>query len=207
LILIVLVSLNLLACLGNLIPERKEDYRAAARLVAEQSLPGDVILFAPGFIELPFDYYYLDRKEAFGFSRDSLQDGVITEQVASVYPAPLAALEGRPRAGRDDNQHLPARYARHRGGGGCRWRAARHLPVSGIKSGPVRSGYLIVSHIELLVDYFYWYGVDPSKPASLSRSAGLIISDVIKRSAPSHISQIPMSSVGQRTTACEFSNI
>jgi hypothetical protein len=45
-----------------------------------------------------FDYYYLDRKEAFGFSRDSLQDGVITEQVASVYPAPLAALEGRPRA-------------------------------------------------------------------------------------------------------------
>jgi mannosyltransferase len=97
-ILISLVILNLLACLGNLLPERKEDYRAAAQLVAELSQPGDVILLAPGYLELPFDYYYLDHQEAYGLSLGSLQDGVLTEQEASVYPVPLQAINGRSRA-------------------------------------------------------------------------------------------------------------
>jgi mannosyltransferase len=52
------VSATAIAALLNWIVWPKEDWRSAASLIAQQSQPADVIVGAPGYVTIPFDYYY-----------------------------------------------------------------------------------------------------------------------------------------------------
>lgn len=94
---VLFLAFNFAAYLGNTIPERKDDYRSAARLVARQARPGDRILFAPPYLEAPFAYYYDDREQAFGISEQAVEDGVIASERWTSYANPAQAL---PESGR-----------------------------------------------------------------------------------------------------------
>ena len=86
-----LVTLNSVAYLGNALPERKEDYRAAALIVADHAMPNDLIVFAPSYLELPFAYYH-NNQGSTTVSLDELEDGVIAEDERQIYDSPAAAL-------------------------------------------------------------------------------------------------------------------
>jgi hypothetical protein len=89
-----LITLNGIAYLGNNLPERKEDYRAAAGLVASQAAPGDIVLFAPPVIEAPFAYYDLGQEGgSAGLPVDRLKDGVISMDPGLEDRSPLEALD------------------------------------------------------------------------------------------------------------------
>lgn len=96
-ILAALVALNGVAYLGNALPERKEDYRAAARVVADRKAAGDLIVFAPPYLELPFAYYDDDRPASRRLPIETLKDGVIAEAGGRIYAAPAAALDDHRR--------------------------------------------------------------------------------------------------------------
>jgi mannosyltransferase len=55
-----LISMNLISVGRNLFFTQKEDWRDAAKTVAisAESRPGGLVVFIPGFSEIPFQYYY-----------------------------------------------------------------------------------------------------------------------------------------------------
>lgn len=67
---------------GNHLVVRKEDYRSAAGLVAENVVPGDLVLTSPGYIEQPTAYYYYDREPVSDLSMESVRDGVVDSRQA-----------------------------------------------------------------------------------------------------------------------------
>lgn len=77
-ILAALITLNGVAYLSNTIPERKEDYRAAVKIVANHAAACNLVVFVPPYIEYPFAYYYY-RGGSTGVQLDALGDGVIAE--------------------------------------------------------------------------------------------------------------------------------
>ncbi len=90
-VLVVLVVLGAVAYRGNNLQEQKDDYRAAAKIVAAHALPRDLIVFAPNYLELPF-LYYSDRSNGAGVRMEELEDGVIAEGKPHPYASPAAAL-------------------------------------------------------------------------------------------------------------------
>jgi mannosyltransferase len=93
-ILTALVMMNIFAYLGNAVFDRKEDYRSAAAVIESRSQERDTILFAPPYLETPFAYYYYPVEGLIeeGFSRDVLEDGVITDDLRKSYGSPLEAV-------------------------------------------------------------------------------------------------------------------
>jgi mannosyltransferase len=67
---------------GNHLVMRKEDYRSAAQLVAQNVMPGDLVLTSPGYIEQPTAYYYYDREPQRDLSLESVRDGVVDSHQA-----------------------------------------------------------------------------------------------------------------------------
>jgi mannosyltransferase len=61
---------------------RKEDYRSASRLVAQNVEPADLVLTSPGYIEQPTAYYYYDREPLPGLALESVRDGVVDSRQA-----------------------------------------------------------------------------------------------------------------------------
>jgi dolichyl-phosphate-mannose-protein mannosyltransferase len=86
------------AYVGNDIPEVKEDYRAAAAVVASARQDEDVVLFDPPYIELPF-VYYSDKADHRGDSMQALSVGVLAGPTVSLAsaadPEELLAHAGR----------------------------------------------------------------------------------------------------------------
>ncbi len=90
-VLAILVVLGAVAYAGNNLVERKQDFRAADRIVAAQASPHDLIVFAPKFYELGFLYYF-DPVKRSGVPMYELLDGVLVDGQPRVYPSPAAAL-------------------------------------------------------------------------------------------------------------------
>lgn len=57
----VLLALSLIASLVNVIAVPKDDWRSAAGYVESRTQPGDAILVAPGYDNLPFAFYHRGR--------------------------------------------------------------------------------------------------------------------------------------------------
>ena len=92
-----LLALNLVSIGRNAWFTEKEDWRDAARMVAEfaQGKPDGLVVFVPGFAELPFQYYfkaYDQPVKTQGYPGDELLLHAQPRQVTDV----RALLEGRP---------------------------------------------------------------------------------------------------------------
>jgi hypothetical protein len=95
-VLATLLLLNIYAYFGNAVLTRKEDYRSASALLSENARSGDLILFAPPFLETPVAYYIypVDGVLEVGFERAELEDGVISGDLRRTYNEPIEAVEG-----------------------------------------------------------------------------------------------------------------
>jgi mannosyltransferase len=92
-----LLALNLVSIGRNAWFTEKEDWREAAQLVAAsaQGKPDGLVVFVPGFAELPFQYYFKGLGEAVqtqGYPGDELLLHPQPRQVTDI----RALLEGRP---------------------------------------------------------------------------------------------------------------
>jgi len=72
-----LVAMNFVSIGYNAINEEKEDWRATAAYVAQEvkDKPGGLVIFLPGYAELPFQYYYSDYEasvETQGYPGDEI---------------------------------------------------------------------------------------------------------------------------------------
>lgn len=96
-VLVALVAMSALSYYQNVLLDSKEDYRTAAQIVNEHTVTDDVIVFAPPYLELPFEYYY-DRSPFTEISLDTLTEGVISDHLFQTDLSPIEVINRYPRA-------------------------------------------------------------------------------------------------------------
>jgi hypothetical protein len=93
-LLVLLVVLSTVAYFGNNLTERKEDYRAAAQVVAANQTDTDLVVLSPYYLKLPFIYYLYPTKSDSNIKPIEATDNpYLTTQLARSYNSLSEALE------------------------------------------------------------------------------------------------------------------